>query len=189
MRRIVLFTIAAVLLSFFATLAGCAQELAWPVVKRSIASDFPAVRHVTTDSLAEWLDASERGERAAPLLLDAREPDEYAVSHLRGAKRIDPDASPADALPAALEGVEPDAPVVLYCSVGYRSSKLAAELQEAGFTNVANLEGSIFEWANEGREVVRGQGEDAAPVRAVHPYDATWGRLLDRELRQKQPEQ
>ncbi len=42
-----------------------------------------------------------------------------------------------------------------------------------------NLKGSIFQWANEGRPVVR----DGEPVREVHPYDAVWGRLLDRDLR------
>lgn len=187
MRRVLPAVTAAVLLSLFATLAGCAQDVAWPLVKRSITSDFPTVRHVTTDSLADWLGAAERGDRPAPLLLDARAPEEYAVSHLRGARQIDPDVplGPDAPLPTALEGVEKDAPVVLYCSVGYRSSNLAAQLQARGFTGVVNLEGSIFQWANEGREVVRGEGTDAEAARAVHPYSATWGKLLNRDLRQK----
>ena len=62
--------------------------------------------------------------------------------------------------------------------MGWRSSELARELQRRGWTNVHDLEGSIFAWANEGRTVVRG-GE---PVREVHPFDEDWGRLLDREL-------
>jgi hypothetical protein len=43
---------------------------------------------------------------------------------------------------------------------------------------VFNLEGSLFQWANEGRPVYR----DDVPVQAIHPYDARWGRLLDRRF-------
>jgi hypothetical protein len=49
-------------------------------------------------------------------------------------------------------------------------------MREAGYTNVANLEGSIFKWANEGRALV---GPGGSPTRAVHEYDATWGGLLE----------
>ena len=41
----------------------------------------------------------------------------------------------------------------------------------------------IFEWANEGRPVVR----DGREVEAVHPYDAVWGRLLAPERRADLP--
>ena len=63
--------------------------------------------------------------------------------------------------------------------MGYRSARIADRLETAGFRDVRNLTGSIFQWANEGRPVVR----DGEPVREVHPYDAVWGRLLDRDLR------
>ena len=43
------------------------------------------------------------------------------------------------------------------------------------YTNVRNLDGSIFQWANEGRPLVRGNQR----VQDVHPYDENWGRLLD----------
>ena len=67
-----------------------------------------------------------------------------------------------------------------YCSAGYRSGKLAERLQAAGYTNVRNLDGSIFKWANERRPLVRGESE---PVTKVHPYSAIWGRLLAPEAR------
>ena len=134
----------------------------------TIAARYPGVRTVTTGALA-----AELGDRG-PLLLDAREADEYAVSHLPGARRVDPDAS-AGSLAAALGGVARDRPVVVYCSVGIRSAGVAERLAAAGFTDVRNLEGSIFRWANEGRPLERGGGA----ADRVHPYDATWGRLLD----------
>ena len=158
--------------------AGCAQSgdgsLSWQAVGALIERDYPAVTSVSTDTLAAWLADS---SRVSPLLLDAREPEEYAVSHLPGALRVDPDASP-DALADTLPD-EHDRPVVVYCSVGYRSARIADRLETAGFRDVRNLTGSIFQWANEGRPVVR----DGEPVREVHPYDAVWGRLLDRDLR------
>ena len=73
--------------------------------------------------------------------------------------------------------VDPDRSIVVYCSVGYRSSILAEKLQDMGFTKVYNLEGSIFKWDNEGRPLVQGK----VTVRKVHPYNAHWGNLLERK--------
>lgn len=87
--------------------------------------------------------------------------------------------------------------LVCYCSVGYRSSKLATRLQTllhrqsdemasplAGSNQspaktdvqVFNLEGSLFQWANENRPLISETGER---TRFVHPYSAVWGRLVD----------
>lgn len=152
--------------------SGCGQEQSWQLVNRMITSDFPNVHHISTDSLAAWLADS---SRSAPLLLDVRKPEEYAVSHLPGAVRVDPETTDF----SFLDSVDHAAPIVAYCSVGYRSSGLAEQLQKAGFTNVLNLQGSIFQWANEGRPVYRQEKK----VQQVHPYDKIWGRLLNKELR------
>ena len=155
---------------------GCSQDLQWSAVHSMIAADFPDVPTLTTDSLAARL-ADSTAPR--PLLLDARAPEEYAVSHLPRARRVDPSADPI----AGLDTLARDRPIVVYCSVGYRSARVAAHLQDQGFTNVHNLKGSIFRWANEGRTVVR----DGTPVQAVHPYDATWGTLLNTHLHCRTP--
>jgi rhodanese-related sulfurtransferase len=149
-----------------------AQGLVWSSLLSSIRSQYPAVPQLSTDSLAVWLDDP---DRPAPVLLDVRTPDEYAVSHLAGAIRIDPDTEDY----TALADLPPGTPIVAYCSVGYRSSALADRLLRAGFSNVNNLEGSIFTWANESRPVYR----DSVEVRQVHPYNRLWGTLLDRSLR------
>lgn len=156
--------------------SGCAQQQSWEAVDRMIASDFPDVHHISTDSLALWLADT---TRPVPLILDARKPEEYAVSHLPGAIWIDPDATDF----SFLDSLDHGAGIVAYCSVGYRSSGLAERLEEAGFENVFNLRGSIFQWANEGRSVYR----DGKEVKEVHPYDRLWGTLLDRELRAYKP--
>ena len=50
-----------------------------------------------------------------------------------------------------MEAFARDTPIVVYCSVGYRSARVARWLGRQGFTNVRNLDGSLFAWANEGR--------------------------------------
>lgn len=152
--------------------AGCGQDLTWTAVRRAIESAYPKVPAITTDSLARRLADP---TLSAPVLLDARTPEEYAVSHLKGAVRVDPSAK---AFPA-LDTLSRRAPIVVYCSVGYRSAGVAERLRKAGFVNVSNLKGSIFRWANEGRPVYR----EGKVVREVHPYDRLWGRLLKPVLR------
>lgn len=152
------------------------RAVSWAVVEATVDRRFPDVRHVPPDTLAAWLADS---TAPAPLLLDVRTAEEYAVSHLPGARRVPPDASAEALRRRHLAGVPRDTLVVAYCSVGYRSSALAARLAEAGYPRVYNLRGSIFRWANGGRPVVRA----GRRVEAVHPYDAAWGRLLAPRLR------
>lgn len=162
-------------LCLLALQTGCSDDLRWSAVNRMIEAQYPGVPTVTTDSLAERLgDAEADTAVVRPMLLDARAPEEYAVSHLPGARPIDPEA---DAYPA-LDSLARDTPIVVYCSVGYRSAGVTSRLREAGFTDVANLEGSIFRWANEGRPVYR----SGKRVATVHPFDSQWGQLLTDSL-------
>jgi len=146
-----------------------AKALAWDDVDRLIQEDFPGVPSVTT---AELVDALADGRDI--VLLDVREEAEFAVSHLLGAQRVTSAGGASD----ILENSGPDPLVVAYCAVGYRSAALVKELRERGIANAVNLEGSIFAWANAGLPVYRGVLE----VDEVHPFDDTWGTLLDRGL-------
>lgn len=169
-KKIIL--LSALLLSI--GLAVSSRGFGWALVDGKIRHDFPAVRRISTAELAAWL--SDR-ERPAPLLLDVRTPTEYEVSHLAGARQVHP------AAPASVVGGKKDEPIVTYCSVGYRSGSFAEKLRAAGYTNVVNLQGSIFRWANEGRPLVR-NGEATAKV---HPYNRTWGLLLKKKYRAEIP--
>ena len=147
----------------------------WSTTLKMIRVKFPGVAQLSTDSLQTWLEEPGQAPSDRPLLLDVRTKEEYEVSHLKDAVLA---ASEKEAL-EALAGVPPDRPVVLYCSVGYRSSEMAGFLQKRGFEKVYNLEGSIFAWANEGKPVYRGEER----VQVVHPYDRVWGKLLKKVLR------
>ncbi len=165
-----------------ALLAGCAPESnpavpdespAWDqarleAIKTKTEADYPALSHINTATLEEWL----RTDREM-LILDARESEEYAVSHLVTARHVDPGAK-AVALKQQF-GDALNVRIVVYCSVGIRSAKLTEQLAKAGFTDVHNLNGSIFQWANEGRPLYCADKR----VESVHPYDKNWGKLLD----------
>ncbi len=105
------------------------------------------------------------------LFLDAREPREYAVSHIEGAILVGYDHFTLENVPAKLPK---DQRIIVYCSVGYRSEKVTEKLQQAGFTQVFNLYGGIFEWVNQNHPVVNQNG----PTHDVHPYSSTWGIWL-----------
>jgi rhodanese-related sulfurtransferase len=83
------------------------------------------------------------------LFLDAREKKEFDVSHIREAKWVGYKSFD----PSLLNAVPKDSPIIVYCSIGYRSEKIAEKLKAAGFTNVSNLYGGIFEWVNQGNLV------------------------------------
>lgn len=145
----------------------------WPTTITVVREQFPHVKQITTSELAVQISAG-----APPLIIDVRTKAEFEVSHLAGAINAE---STRD-VQAAIERA-PGRPAVLYCSVGYRSSAVAEKLVQRGVKNVANLEGSIFAWANEGRLLVK----DAQPATLVHPYNARWGKLLNRPLWSHEP--
>lgn len=114
------------------------------------------------------------------VVIDVRESEEFGVSHLDGAIRVDPDIWTSSFV--SRFGKEAAGKTfVFYCSVGVRSSKLAgrvqSKLKELGAAGVYNLEGGIFRWHNENRQLVDGSGE----TQFVHKYDDSWGRLVARQ--------
>lgn len=100
------------------------------------------------------------------VLLDTRSPEEYQVSHLRGARFVNYETFKT----ATFQDVPRNLPVVVYCTVGARSEQVGARLRSLGFQHVSNLYGGIFQWVNEGHAVVNQEG----PTPKVHPYSALW---------------
>jgi rhodanese-related sulfurtransferase len=106
------------------------------------------------------------------ILLDAREKREYEVSHLKNAIWVGYDQLDL----TALSNTPKHQPILVYCSVGYRSEKVAEKLIKQGFNNVQNIYGGIFEWKNQGHEVITTQGK----TDEVHAYNKTWGVWLNK---------
>lgn len=157
---------------------------------------FPTIHHMTPVELATRLaqvppadgpDTDAYSNSGAQLvLLDVREPAEFAVSHIPGAVNVCPSAhkSPDDVM-TILASVGPQSDssaIVCYCSVGFRSSQLAlaiATVEQRWLGRVHNLDGSIFRWASQGRQLVDQSGK---PTESVHPYSSLWGNLISADL-------
>lgn len=149
-----------------------ASAFQWFLLRASLRGQFPHVQWITSSELAAWM---EDRKRPPPVLVDVRTPEEWNVSHLPEARRVDPGASAA----IAMGDIAKETAIVTYCAVGYRSGQLANHLRAAGFVHVQNLDGGIFDWANEGRPLVR----EGVPVTRVHPYNQFWSHLLKDEVR------
>ncbi len=106
------------------------------------------------------------------LLLDARPKEEYKVGYIPGAKHI---GYPNLKLELLAEYPE-DTPIVVYCSVGYRSDMVGRTLQKKGFKKVYNLYGSIFEWVNQGYPIIDEQGDT---TRRLHTYNRSWSKWVE----------
>ncbi len=140
-------------------------------VEREVIRRYP-VADIAPSTLAAMLS---RGEAT---LFDVRTQEEYEAGHLPGAIRIEPGSSAADILAAHRDKLD-DGPVVFYCAVGVRSSRIMmASLRQIAphaRAGAYNLRGGVFRWTADGRALVKG----AAPGE-VHPFDENWGQLLAR---------
>jgi sulfur-carrier protein adenylyltransferase/sulfurtransferase len=83
-------------------------------------------------------------EGNAPVIVDVREPAEFDICRIPGARLI-----PLGQLPARLGELDPAAEIVLHCKAGGRSAKATALLRERGFTQVRNLSGGILGWIDQ----------------------------------------
>ncbi len=149
------------------SLSACGQQSFDQKLAAMYAQTVPLIHPATLDSLQE---------SAPVVLIDTRSPEEYAVSHLPQARFVNYDTfSPED-----ISDIPPDAHVVVYCAVGYRSERVGEELLQAGYRQVYNLYGGIFQWKNRGYSVVNAAGQSTD---SVHTYNRRWSKWLERGVR------
>jgi len=77
-------------------------------------------------------------------LIDVREPREWNIARLPGARLV-----PLGTLLEALETLDPEREIVLYCRSGARSAQAKGQLRAAGFQRARNLTGGILRWSEE----------------------------------------
>ncbi|MEM8582904.1 MAG: rhodanese-like domain-containing protein [Bacteroidota bacterium] len=106
-----------------------------------------------------------------PILLDARELEEYEVSHIPDAQHIGYRNPNFD----LLDDLNKDRPVVVYCTIGYRSERVARQLRDRGFSEVYNLYGSVYAWLLAGLNL---QTLDGEVTQKVHAYNRRWATYL-----------
>ena len=128
----------------------------------------------------QWLLRHNVPEMAVPevkkldnvVYLDAREREEFEVSHVENAVWIGYDDFDLAKIPA----IDTSQNIVIYCSVGYRSEKVAKQLKDAGYKNVYNLYGGLFEWYNEGLPLVNKKNE---VTDKIHGYNENWSQWVN----------
>jgi adenylyltransferase/sulfurtransferase len=84
----------------------------------------------------------DRGD--APLIIDVRQPNEFEICRIPGAKLI-----PLNELPSRIQELDPSQEIVLQCKVGGRSAQATAFLRQRGFTKARNLAGGILAWIDQ----------------------------------------
>ena len=94
--------------------------------------------------------AAEHIQNGAPVV-DARTRQEYNQGHIAGAIHAN---VLSRSFRAAVDGLDRDAPVYVYCKSGHRSGRAASVLEEMGFARVVNV-GGIGALERAGLEVVR----------------------------------
>ncbi|MEZ4779725.1 MAG: rhodanese-like domain-containing protein [Flavobacteriaceae bacterium] len=108
------------------------------------------------------------------LFLDARERKEYEVSAIPSAKFIGYSTFSSEDITKNI--ANKDQLIIVYCSLGIRSSNIAKKLKNLGFSNVKNLYGGIFEWKNNGYPVLNSEGEE---TEKVHTFSKAWEKYLE----------
>jgi sulfur-carrier protein adenylyltransferase/sulfurtransferase len=101
--------------------------------------DEPPIPTMSTHDLKQRMDEREPFE-----LIDVREPFEYEIARIDGAKLI-----PLGQIAEHLDELQHDQPIVVHCHSGQRSAQAVRLLQQHGFANVYNLEGGIDAWSDQ----------------------------------------
>jgi rhodanese-related sulfurtransferase len=107
------------------------------------------------------------------IFLDARSVKEFEISHLANAQYVGYEGFNIN----KIKTLPKDSEIIVYCSVGYRSEKIGEKLKQAGFKNVKNMWGGIFQWVNAGKIIVDKNGQS---TQKIHAYSPEWGIWLQK---------
>ncbi|MBL4663707.1 MAG: rhodanese-like domain-containing protein [Flavobacteriaceae bacterium] len=106
-------------------------------------------------------------------VLDAREYEEFAVSHIPSAIFVGYNTFSSEEIKTSI--TNKNQPIVVYCSLGVRSEVIGEKLKKAGYTDVRNLYGGIFEWKNKDYVVLNLEGNESDDV---HVCSKLWSKWL-----------
>lgn len=160
------FLLILITVSFSAQAQKKVQSQAYSTMLNALLSH--TVPEITVDSATLNSDST-------TVWLDARENNEIGVSAIKNSIPVGYDyfdISTVDSIPK-------NSKIIVYCSVGYRSEKVAEKMIKAGFTNVSNLYGGIFEWVNQGQTTYN----NSMPTLNVHAYNKVWGTWLSKGVK------
>lgn len=145
---------------FLASTALFSQEKISDVLKKYNTETVP---YIKVDSVQKMSNV---------ILLDAREQREFNVSHLPNSLYVGYQHFDLKKVKKLLPNK--DASIVVYCTLGVRSEDIAEKLKKAGYTNVLNLFGGIFEWKNKGYRVFDKKNDETENVHVCNEYWSQW---------------
>src|SRR5881227_1422352 len=102
------------------------------------ARDDASVPGISVQQLKDKMDASNTFE-----LIDVREPFEFEIARIDGAKLI-----PLGEIPERADELDREQMLIVHCHSGRRSAEAVRLLKQRGFDNVYNLEGGIDAWSD-----------------------------------------
>jgi rhodanese-related sulfurtransferase len=112
------------------------------------------------------------------VILDTREFYEYETSHIASAQYVGFNTFSTEALSGIIK--DKNTPIIVYCSIGIRSEEIGEKLQKAGYTNVQNLYGGIFEWKNKEYPVLNLSEKETD---SVHTFNKVWSKWLRKGIK------
>lgn len=136
--------------------------ISWQAYERGVFTFFnqEAVQRISVQEAVDLLSVED------VQILDAREKSEYEVSHLENAHLY---------FPETMNLLDKNKPVLIYCTVGYRSNMAAKALSELGFDEVYELKPGILGWANQEQTLIDIENRETDEV---HVYDEIFSPLL-----------
>ncbi|MCX7898091.1 MAG: rhodanese-like domain-containing protein [Rhodocyclaceae bacterium] len=102
------------------------------------------MKQITALQLKQWLDDAKAGKREAPLLIDVREPWEYHIVHIPGAKLM-----PMRTIPLRIHELPREKDLAIVCHHGARSYQVCLFLEQHGFDRLFNLYGGMAAWSRD----------------------------------------
>lgn len=124
-------------------------------------------------NLVPYISVNELKEKQNIILFDSRDATEYKVSHLKNANYVGFDDF--DSKKIKEKFTNPNATIIVYCSMGVRSEIIGKKLLKMGYKNVFNLYGGIFEWSNQNLPVY---DSDDKQTQNVHAFSKEWSQYL-----------
>lgn len=125
-----------------------------------------------------YITAEDASKQQNAVILDAREFSEYKTSRLKDAIYVG--YNDFDLKKTTKKIHDKHQKIMVYCSVGVRSETIAEKLKKAGFTNIYNLYGGIFEWKNNNLPVYNSEGKETD---SIHTFNKKWAKWLKKGIK------
>lgn len=149
-------------LFFLLSTVGYAQKSIDKVLKALNSNSVPYISSQDLKKITEKI-----------ILLDAREKNEFEVSHLENAINIGFNKFDINKIKSNI--TDKNQKIIVYCSIGVRSERIGEKLLKEGYTDVYNLYGGIFDWKNNGFVVIN---DNNVETQNIHTYSKSWSKYL-----------